>query len=148
MKTRHALTNLAIVAGLFFTLAFACGDEKLSEGAKGNKEATNLNQAESEDVRGPRLGEYDVLTYGNPKNPPIRQGHFELLSGGKYKFYDNGGTQKSQGQYRFDEDAQAVQWLSGIFKEDGWTGAFEITRDGKTHNIRLTRSTFGTNSTD
>ena len=148
MKIQRSLTNLILVVGLFFNLAFACGDENRSERATENQDQTTINQTENRDAQVPRLGKYDILSYGNPKNPPIRHGHFELLSGGKYKFYDNGGNLKSEGKYSFDAAAGTVEWLSGIFKADGWGGAFTISREGKTHNIRLTRSTFGTNSTD
>jgi len=162
MKIRSSLTNLILIVGLFFTLAFACGDDKDNgkSAPTKNQDEETLSQTESvgeetadetqdQDVQGPRLGKYDILSYGNPKNPPIRHGHFELLSGGKYKFYDNGGNFKSEGKYRFDAATSTVEWLSGIFKDDGWGGAFTIEREGKTHTIRLYgRGTIGTNSTD
>jgi len=150
MKIQLLLTNLVLIAALFFNLAFACGNDNRSGKSTSteNQDEETINQTENRDVQDPRLGKYGVLSYGNPKSPPIRLGHFELLSGGKYKFYDNGGNFKSEGKYRFDAATSTVEWLSGIFKDDGWDGAFTITREGKTHNIRLTRSTYGTNSTD
>lgn len=143
-------TNLILVIGLFFSLAFACGNDTDSgESTSTEKQDEEIiNQIENQDAQGPRLGKYNILSYGDPKNPPIRHGHFELLVGGKYKFYDNGGNLKSEGKYSFDAAASTVEWLSGIFKDDGWGGSFEITREGKTHNIRLKRGTSGTNSTD
>ncbi|MGI8639734.1 MAG: hypothetical protein ACR2MG_07245 [Pyrinomonadaceae bacterium] len=150
MKIQLLPTNLVLVAALFFNLAFVCGNDNRSGESTSteNQDEETINQTENQDVQGPRLGKYDILSYGNPKNPPIRHGHFELLSGGKYKFYDNGGNFKSEGKYRFDAATSTVEWLSGIFKDDGWGGAFTIEREGKTHNIRLKRTTNGTNSTD
>lgn len=95
---------------------------------------------------GPRQGKYTVLSYGANTNP-LRLGHFQLSAGGKYSFHDNGGGLTGSGTYKYD-DAKEVKWLSGPFSNYKWGGAFKIEREGKTHTIKLSRSTFGTNSTD
>lgn len=96
---------------------------------------------------GPRLGLYNVLSYGNPAYPPIRLGHFELSPGGNYQFFDNGGGSLGRGTYSV-RSGGSLEWLSGPFKTDGWGGGFEASRGGKTHSIKLKRGTFGSNSTD
>ncbi len=97
----------------------------------------------------PRLGKYGIYSYGAVGNPPLYLGHFVLLSAGKYKV---SRTSKEdyygEGTYRFDAGTSTVTWLSGPFKENGWGGEFTIDREGKTHKIRLKRTTIGTNSID
>ena len=151
-----------LIVGLFFTVAFACGDDKdkgESSSTK-NQDDKTITQTESEDeeiadetkaqnAQGPRLGKYTVMSYGDPRNLPLPLGHFELLSGGRYKSYLFGGEPSGEGKYSFDAATGNVKFLSGKFKDDGWGGGFEISREGKTHTIRLYgRGTIGTNSTD
>lgn len=96
---------------------------------------------------GPRPGKYVILSYGSNSNP-LRLGYFQLLAGGKYSFYDNGGGLVGSGTYKYDNAAKEVTWLSGPFNKNKWAGGFEITRESKTHTLRFTRGTIGTNSTD
>ena len=162
MKMQRSLINLVLVVGLFFTFAFARGDDRAnskSTPAK-NQDQGTINQTETEDketanetenqnAQGPRLGKYTVMSYGNPSYQPLQLGHFELLAGGKYKSYLFGGQPSGEGKYSFDAATSNVKFLSGKFKNDGWGGGFKISREGKTHTIRLYgRGTFGTNSTD
>ena len=98
---------------------------------------------------GPRLGKYSIFSYGAPTNPPIYLGHVELLAGGKYRASrTSGGEYYGSGDYRFDASSASVQWTSGPFRENSWTGQFTAERDGKTHKIRLARTTVATNSLD
>lgn len=52
------------------------------------------------------------------------------------------------GRYRFNGASKKVSWLSGPFRKANWGGEFQISREGKTHTIRINRATIGTNSTD
>ena len=96
---------------------------------------------------GPRLGRYVILSYGTPSNP-LRLGEIELVAGGAYRYYANGGRVLGTGTYRFDATKRAVVWQDGILKEQGWTGTFTVERNGKTHQIRLMRTTIAVNSVD
>jgi hypothetical protein len=96
---------------------------------------------------GPRLGRYVILSYGTPSNP-LRLGEIELVAGGAYRYYANGGRVLGAGTYRFDATKRAVVWQDGILKEQGWTGTFTVERNGKTHQIRLMRTTIAVNSVD
>lgn len=109
-----------------------------------------LQKAESANAvnssSGPRNGSYIILSYGNPNNP-IRIGYFELNSG-KYSYYGMDKKLLGQGSYVYDAKNKLVQWTNGPFKNFQWGGGFEIDREGKTHKIRLTSVTIGSNSTD
>lgn len=96
---------------------------------------------------GPRPGRYTILSYGSPARPPIRIGYIDL-DAGTYRYLSAAGHPLGEGRFAFDETAGAVQWQSGPLKDQGWSGTFSIERDGKTHKIRLMRSTIATNSTD
>lgn len=97
----------------------------------------------------PRLGKYGIYSYGAPQNPRIYLGHVELLAGGKYRVARTSGADYyGSGDYSFDAASKGVQWTSGPFKENGWNGQFTIEREGKTHKIRLARTTIATNSVD
>jgi|JI10StandDraft_1071094.scaffolds.fasta_scaffold43612_7 hypothetical protein len=93
---------------------------------------------------GPRFGDYGILSYGNPAYPPIRLGKITLSAGGAYRFYGNGDNLLGEGRY--DYSADTVTWLTGILKDQGWGGGFEVSREGRTHTIRLKRGTVATNS--
>lgn len=95
----------------------------------------------------PRAGRYLVMGYGNLSNP-LHLGYFVLKGGNEYRFYTMGDKLIGTGRYRFVAASKTVSWLSGPFKQSKWDGKFEISREGKTHNISLNRATLGTNSTD
>jgi hypothetical protein len=98
---------------------------------------------------GPRLGKYNINSYGAVGRPPLFLGHIELQAGGKYRISRrSSGEYYGEGAYAFDAATDAVQWLSGPCKDDGWSGTFTVERDGKTHKIRLKSTTIATNSTD
>jgi hypothetical protein len=95
----------------------------------------------------PRDGKYKILSYGsNPANP-IYLGYF-ILRTGNYSYYNAGSQLLGSGTYSYDNASKTVNWNSGPFKTNEWGGTFEISREGKTHNIRLRSGTIGTNSID
>ena len=59
-----------------------------------------------------------------------------------------GENKLGEGKYAYNASLKQISWLTGPLKTYGATAEFEVTREGKTHNIRLKRGTFGTNSTD
>lgn len=97
----------------------------------------------------PRLGKYNILSYG-PGGKNLFLGHLQLLAGGKYRVSRTAeGNYFGEGKYAYDVASKTVQWLSGPYKDEaGWGGGFEISREGKSHAIRLRRGTLATNSTD
>lgn len=94
----------------------------------------------------PRSGKYKILSYGNPANP-IYLGYF-TLSGSNYSYYSAANKLLGTGSYTYDKASRSVHWNSGPFNTNQWGGTFEISREGKTHTIRLKGVTIGTNSTD
>ena len=105
-----------------------------------------VQAARSNAADGPRLGKYNIYSYGAPTNPRLYLGHVELLAGGKYRVSrTSSGEYYGTGEYSVDASG-SVHWTSGPFKENGWGGQFAVKREGKTHDIRLTRSTVATNS--
>jgi hypothetical protein len=97
----------------------------------------------------PRLGKYRILSYGAVGKPPLVLGHFELQKGNVYKVFLPGDKPAGEGTYAYDAATKAVVWKTGPYAtEKGWGGGFEIDREGKTHKIRLKRTTIGTNSLD
>ena len=97
---------------------------------------------------GPRTGRYIVLSYGANPASPIRLGEIELIPGGTYRYSAVGGRLLGSGRYTFDAAKRVVVWQDGILKEQGWTGTFTVEREGKTHQIRLMRTTIAVNSID
>jgi hypothetical protein len=108
---------------------------------------TNAALDQAEATTPPRLGKYLVMSFGAGANP-LHLGYVELLAGGSYKYLNMGGTATGQGQYDYDGGTASVRWISGPVLDNKWGGKFDITREGKTHNIRLTTTTLCTNSTD
>jgi hypothetical protein len=94
----------------------------------------------------PRDGKYRILSNGSPANP-IYLGYF-TLKGGNYSYYNAANQLLGSGTYTFSKGSKIIQWNSGPFKTSEWGGAFEVSREGKTHTIRLHGVTIGTNSTD
>lgn len=98
---------------------------------------------------GPRPGKYLILSYGAVGKPPLNLGSLELEKGGVYKVFLPGGKPAGEGKYEFDAGKKAIVWKTGPYAmEKDWGGGFEIDREGKTHKIRLKRTTIATNSTD
>lgn len=95
---------------------------------------------------GPRNGRYIIQSYGNINNPLIL-GYFDL-NNGKYNYYDAGKNLIGTGTYLYDAGSKKVLWQSGDLKKYNAAADFEISREGKTHNIRLKYGTNASNSTD
>ncbi|MCC7420395.1 MAG: hypothetical protein IT428_08950 [Planctomycetaceae bacterium] len=101
------------------------------------------------DVGEPRLGKYRILSYGAVGKPPLVLGHFELQKGNVYKVFLPGDKPAGEGTYAYDAAGKVIVWKTGPYAmEKGWGGGFEVDREGKTHKIRLKRTTIGTNSVD
>ena len=77
----------------------------------------------------PKLGRYNVRSYGASGKPPLFLGHFVLEEGGKYKVYLPGGRQVGDGTYEFDKAKAEVKWLTGKYKEEGWMGRVLVASD-------------------
>lgn len=105
-------------------------------------------KADAEAAKGPRLGKY--LIYGYPTSVGVYNGYFVLQSGGTYEVFSPGGRSTGNGTYNFNGATKTVKWNSGPFTDKIWDGTqkLDVERDGKTHIIRLKRTTIGTNSTD
>jgi len=107
-----------------------------------------LQAGGDEPASGPRPGKYLILSYGAVNRPPLNLGYVILESGGTYKVFLPGDKANGAGQYTYDAGRKAVMWKTGPYEKEGFGGAFEIDREGKTHKIRLKRTTIATNSTD
>jgi hypothetical protein len=101
----------------------------------------------AETAAGPRLGMYRIYSYG-AAGSRLYLGDIELAADGKYHASQPGGKALGEGKYRYDAAKSTVVWLSGPYQNSEWGGGFEISREGKTHTIRLKRNTIATNSTD
>ena len=100
-----------------------------------------------EPATGPRPGKYLILSYGATNRPPLILGYVVLEGGTTYNVFLPGDKPAGSGKYSYDAAKKAVVWETGPYvKEFG--GGFEIDREGKTHKIRLKRTTIATNSTD
>ena len=79
-------------------------------------------------------------------HPPLHLGYF-VMDRNSYKAYLPGDKLSGSGQWQFDAAKKEVIWKSGPYK-GVWEGGFKVDRGGKTHNIKMKRGTFGTNSID
>jgi len=105
------------------------------------------NVAATNGVSGPRVGRYTIRSYGGNGRNPIILGYFDLRNGA-YQYYNAGIELIGTGKYQYDAVNQKILWLSGGLREYSTAAAFEITRDGKTHNITLLYGTYASNSID
>jgi hypothetical protein len=96
----------------------------------------------------PKLGRYNVRSYGASNKPPLFLGHFVLEAGGKYKVFLPGGRQDGEGTYEFDKEKKEVKWLTGKYKEEGWTGRVLVASDDKSLTIWLKSTTRATHVPD
>ena len=96
--------------------------------------------------KGPRAGKYLIMSYGAAGRPPLQLGYF-VLDHNSYKAYLPGDKLSGSGKWQFDPAKKEVIWKSGAYA-GVWEGGFKSERGGKTHNIRMKRGTFGTNSID
>lgn len=96
---------------------------------------------------GPRAGKYKIFSYGATNKPPLYLGYFILDKDGTYSAYLPNDKSTGKGEYHFDSSKSEVIWKSGPYQKE-WDGKFTSERDGKTHKIRLKRTTIATNNTD
>lgn len=94
-------------------------------------------------AQGPRVGKYGVWGYGAGS---LYYGDFELLKGGRYKYWRYGKDYAGDGAYRYNAAAKSVVWLSGPFHNNKWAGDFTVRAAGKVHTVHLTRTVEGGNS--
>ena len=102
--------------------------------------------AEDAPATGPRAGMYNILSYGAVGRPPLHLGYVEILAGNKYRSWRPGKVLAGEGEYRYDAGARTVTWASGPYKEENWGGEFSADNGGKTHKIRLKRTTVAVNT--
>ena len=96
--------------------------------------------------KGPRPGKYRIMSYGATGKPPLPLGSF-VLGSGTYKAYLHGDKYTGEGRYTYNPATSTVSWVTGPYV-GVWGGEFTVDRDGKTHKLRLKRTTIATNSTD
>lgn len=110
--------------------------------------AGTQKRADAAATAGPRPGKY--LIYGYAGTFGAYNGYFMLKPGGAYDLFLPGGKPAGSGTYAFNPATTTVKWQSGPFADPAWDGTqkFEVSREGKTHIIRLKARTIGTNSTD
>jgi hypothetical protein len=105
-----------------------------------NKQADNYGA-------GPRNGRYTIRSYGGNIYNPIILGYFDLKNE-KYTYYDAGENLIGAGTFSYNATGKQISWLTGALKKYNPDAPFEITREGKTHNVQLKRGTSASNSTD
>jgi hypothetical protein len=90
-----------------------------------------------------------IYSYGAAGATPLFLGHFELMSGGRYRASRrSSGGYYGSGKYSYNPKTKSISWLSGPYLRDKWAGKFSVTREGKTHRIEMRPRTIATNSTD
>lgn len=102
----------------------------------------------AEEPSEPKLGRYNVRSYGASNRPPLFLGHFVLEAGGKYKVYLAGGRLSGEGTYEFDKEKKEIKWLTGQYKDEGWTGRVLVASDDKSLTIWLKSTTRATHVPD
>jgi len=116
-----------------------------TEAAAGAKEAPTDAK---EFAAGPRMGKYLILSYGAANRPPLTLGYCVLEPDGKYKVFLPGDKPAGEGTYSYDAEKRTMTWKDGPYKEEGFGGEFTVDRGGKTHKLRLKRTTIATNSVE
>lgn len=104
--------------------------------------------AQADLAAAPKLGRYNIRSYGASNRPPLFLGHFILEDGGKYKVFLPGGREVGGGTYEFDASKMEVVWLTGKYKEEGWGGAVQLASDEKTTVIVMKSTTRATHVPD
>ena len=104
--------------------------------------------ARADESAEPKLGRYNVRSYGASNRPPLFLGHFVLEEGEKYKVYLPGGRLVGEGTYEFDKEKKEVKWLTGKYKDEAWTGRVLVASDDKSLVIWLKSTTRATHVPD
>lgn len=106
------------------------------------------NLVQADEPSEPKLGRYNVRSYGASNRPPLFLGHFILEEGGKYKVHLPGGRLVGEGTYEFDKEKKEVKWLTGKYKDEGWMGRVLVASDDKSLTIWLKSTTRATHAPD
>jgi hypothetical protein len=94
---------------------------------------------------GPRLGKYNIYSYGAPGTVRLYLGHVEILAGQKYRVSRTSeGNYFGDGTFTFDSAGRKIQWTSGPYAIPEWGGGFSV--DGSEHRITLRRGTIAVNA--
>lgn len=93
-----------------------------------------------------RAGKYTILSYGATGKPPLALGSF-VLGNGSYEAFLVGGKSAGKGRYDYSPETHTLKWSSGPYA-GVWEGDFTVERQGKTHKIRMKRTTIATNSVE
>jgi len=92
----------------------------------------------------PRFGKYLIMSAGNSSDEPMKIGYFTLANN-EYKYYDINEKLLNTGTYIYDTTGRQIKWESGPFKAIGWQGNFATEQNGKTHIVRLNKTTVAKN---
>jgi len=125
----------------------SASDQYLQASSIRSRKIAEAEAAKNNTAQGPRIAKYSILSYGAGNNP-LRIGSFDLKAGGTYTYYDMGNNKLGDGKYSYNPTTKQVTWQSGPFNTIGFKGDFTVSREGKTHTIRLKSTTIGTNSID
>lgn len=125
--------------------AAQAGEPAKTEAAAGAKE---VSVDAKEFAAGPRMGKYQILSYGATNRPPLNLGYCVLEPDGKYKVFLPGDKPAGEGTYSYDAEKRTMTWKDGPYKEEGFGGEFTVDRGGKTHKLRLKRTTIATSSVE
>ena len=106
------------------------------------------NLARADTPTEPKLGRYNVRSYGASNRPPLFLGHFVLEAGGKYKVYLPGDRMIGEGTYEVDQAKMEVKWLTGKYKDEAYTGRVLLASDEKSLTIWLKPTTRATHVPD
>lgn len=85
-----------------------------------------------------QLGKYELFS----GIPPMYIGHIYLMPAGKYKVAF--GTDEDNyefGTYTYNTNTKSIQWLSGLFRNKGWTGKM-TTKPGGGNRIEFNKATY------
>lgn len=110
--------------------------------AKNVRAVSKTKPGTKADAISPRAGKYGCYAQGTTIYNRIFL-YYLTLQNGQYTLSTGGG-----GRYSYDAASHSVRWLTGLHKEKGFTGAFDVEREGKTHKIILLRGTYCTNNSD
>lgn len=94
---------------------------------------------------GPRLGKYNIYSYGAPGTVRLYLGHVEIMAGGKYRVSRTSeGNYFGDGTFTFQSTGRNIHWTTGPYATPEWGGVFSV--DGGEHLIRLRSGTIAANN--
>ena len=101
------------------------GKEKIRLVGKA-KDAKDLTIGTTNDTN-IKLGRYELFS----GIPSMSLGHFILQPDGTYKVaFNDQEADYEIGTYRFNPSAQTIEWLTGLFRNNGWGGKLEKKGNG------------------